>query len=34
VLEVMGRLGRRLVEILDVHGWTGMSLVGDDAEIV
>jgi hypothetical protein len=29
-LELLGRLRRRLVEILDTHGWPGKSLVGDD----
>jgi hypothetical protein len=30
LLEVMGRLRRRLVEILDTYGWPGKSLVGED----
>lgn len=30
LLELMGRLTRRLVEILDTHGWPGKSLVGED----
>jgi hypothetical protein len=30
LLEVMGRLTRRLVEILDIYGWPGRSLVGED----
>jgi hypothetical protein len=29
-LELLGRLRRRLVEILDIYGWPGKSLVGDD----
>ena len=29
-LELLGRLRRRLVEILDIYGWPGRSLVGDD----
>ena len=29
-LELLGRLRRRLVQILDTHGWPGKSLVGDD----
>lgn len=29
-LELLGRHRRRLVEILDTHGWSGKSLVGDD----
>jgi hypothetical protein len=29
LLELMGRLRRRLVEILDTCGWPGKSLVGD-----
>jgi hypothetical protein len=29
-LELLGRHRRRLVEILDTHGWPGRSLVGDD----
>jgi hypothetical protein len=33
LLALMGRLSRRLVEILDTHGWPGKTLVGeDDAE--
>jgi hypothetical protein len=30
LLEVMGRLTRRLVQILDIYGWPGRSLVGED----
>jgi hypothetical protein len=30
LLELMGRLRRRLVQILDAHGWPGKSLVGQD----
>jgi hypothetical protein len=30
LLEVMGRLTRRLVQILDIYGWPGWSLVGED----
>ena len=30
LLEVMGRLRRRLVQILDTYGWPGKSLVGQD----
>jgi hypothetical protein len=30
LLELMGRLTRRLVEILATHGWPGKSLVGED----
>jgi hypothetical protein len=30
LLELMGRLRRRLVEILDTYGWPGKSLVGED----
>jgi hypothetical protein len=30
LLDLMGRLRRRLVEILDTHGWPGKSLVGED----
>jgi hypothetical protein len=30
VLELLGRLTRRLVEILDTHRWSGKSLVGED----
>lgn len=30
VLELLGRLTRRLVEILDTHRWPGKSLVGED----
>jgi hypothetical protein len=30
LLELLGRLRRRLVEILDAHGWPGKSLVGED----
>ena len=29
LLELMGRLRRRLAEILDTHGWPGRSLVGE-----
>jgi hypothetical protein len=29
-LELLGRLRRRLVEILDTYGWPGKSLVGED----
>jgi hypothetical protein len=29
-LELLGRLRRRLVEILDTYGWPGRSLVGED----
>jgi hypothetical protein len=29
-LELLGRLRRRLVEILDTYGWPGRSLVGQD----
>jgi hypothetical protein len=29
-LELLGRLTRRLVEILDTYGWPGKRLVGDD----
>jgi hypothetical protein len=29
-LELLGRLRRRLVQILDTYGWPGKSLVGDD----
>jgi hypothetical protein len=29
-LELLGRLRRRLVQILDTHRWPGKSLVGDD----
>jgi hypothetical protein len=29
-LELLGRLRRRLVEILDTYGWPGESLVGED----
>jgi hypothetical protein len=28
--ELLGRHRRRLVEILDTHGWPGRSLVGED----
>ncbi len=31
LLELMGRLRRRLVQILDTHGWPGKSLVDEDA---
>jgi hypothetical protein len=30
LLELMGRLRSRLVEILDTYGWPGKSLVGED----
>jgi hypothetical protein len=30
LLELLGRLRRRLVEILDTYGWPGKSLVGED----
>lgn len=30
LLELMGRLRRRLVQILDIYGWPGKSLVGED----
>jgi hypothetical protein len=30
LLELLGRLRRRLVEILDTYGWPGRSLVGED----
>ena len=30
LLDLLGRLTRRLVEILDTHGWPGKSLVGED----
>jgi hypothetical protein len=30
LLELLGRVTRRLVQILDAHGWPGKSLVGDD----
>jgi hypothetical protein len=30
LLELLGRLRRRLVEILDSYGWPGKSLVGED----
>jgi hypothetical protein len=29
-LELLGRLRRRLVDILNTYGWPGTSLVGDD----
>jgi hypothetical protein len=29
-LELLGRLRRRLVEILDTYGWPGKRLVGED----
>jgi hypothetical protein len=29
-LELLGRLRRRLVQILDTYGWPGRSLVGED----
>jgi hypothetical protein len=34
LLELMGRLRRRLVEILDTYGWPGKSLVGEDGAAV
>jgi hypothetical protein len=30
LLDVIGRLTRRLVEILDIYGWPGKTLVGED----
>jgi hypothetical protein len=30
LLDLLGRLTRRLVEILDTYGWPGMTLVGED----
>jgi len=30
LLELLGRLRRRLVEILDTYGWPGKSLAGED----
>ena len=30
LLELMGRLRRRLVQILDTYGWPGKSLVGEN----
>jgi hypothetical protein len=30
LLELLGRVTRRLVQILDAYGWPGKSLVGDD----
>jgi hypothetical protein len=30
LLDLMGRITRRLVEILDTYGWPGKSLVGED----
>lgn len=30
LLELMGRITQRLVEILDTYGWPGKRLVGDD----
>jgi hypothetical protein len=29
-LELLGRLRRRLVQILDIYGWPGRGLVGED----